>query len=111
MEHAYTILLLAGSSMLIFSLSIKKFIAGLKALNHFWVKDVKAKELPYLKFLTSFFVSSLFDDNEDEQRLLAIAKLKSALHLFLLSFLVLMFSRNGGFELVENFIKTVLNAT
>jgi len=110
MEHGYTIFLLAGSSMLIFSLSVKRFIAGFKALNHFWAADLKAKELPYPKFLTSFFASSLFDDNVDEQRLLAISKLKSALRLFLFSFVILMFSRNGGFEFVESVFETMSNA-
>ena len=56
--------------------------------------------MPYLKFLNVFFLSSLFDDNNDEHRRVVLVKLKSALNLFLLTLLIVIFSRNGGFALV-----------
>lgn len=108
LEHGYTILLLVGSSMLIFLLSVQRFVVGFKALNHFWLADSTAKELSYFKFLISVFSSSLFDSNT--QRLLAMAKLKSSLRLFLLAFFILLFSRNGGFEFVESLITAMINA-
>jgi len=110
LEHGYTILLLVGSSMLIFLLSVQRFVVGFKALNHFWLADSTAKELSYFKFLISVFSSSLFDSNMNTQRLLAMAKLKSSLRLFLLAFFILLFSRNGGFEFVESLITAMINA-
>mgnify|MGYP005992177383 CR=1 FL=1 len=110
LEHGYTILLLAGSFMLIFSLAIQKFVIGFKALNYFWLADSTAKELPYFKFLVSVFSSSLFDSNMNTQRLLAISKLILSLRLFLFAFFILLFSRNGGFEFVESFIAAMSNA-
>lgn len=111
MENGFASILLAGSSMLFFYLSVRRFVLGLKALNHFWIKDTEAKQMPYLKFLNVFFLSSLFDDNNDEHRRVVLVKLKSALNLFLLTLLIVIFSRNGGFALVEGILKNAFNAT
>ncbi|WP_409425735.1 MULTISPECIES: hypothetical protein [unclassified Pseudoalteromonas] len=107
----FAILLLAGSSMLLFGLGVKKLWIAIKALNHFWLVNEKANELTYGKFLFSFFFSSLFSGLESAQRELAISKIKSGFNLVLLSILILLISRNGGFQFVENAIKSLLNAT
>jgi len=108
-EMGITIFIFAGSFWLLIGIALSRFKKGLQALNHFWASDDIATKMSYARFLNTFFLSTLFDESDNEQRIIALYNIKFSGKLIVISFFIFGISQNGGTEIVESFIGSMIN--